>query len=297
MDIPWETSRGAAAAATWIFRGDETRRGRGRAVDSQRRRVAATPRPPRVEFVSTQVTPAWECFDGEGCRHVNVPLDLTNPATLDFQVDEAAAPAAAAGYTAMALDNFNLKNSWSACGAFRNGSWVQLYDADDPKSDPKYGEDVLDWIERAAPRFRAVGLLTIPNWSPADVDADTRRVAAAVDGFLCERGFAEWNPIPNTSSYDTPPPMTTAKRFAGQVAVARYLQLAGKAYRDPGGSQSRSRRRRGRDIPRLRRSYRRSPSGTSRSTSGARVPTTASIPQGFRRILPAMCVSSWQPRR
>jgi len=39
-----KTSRGGAAAAAWIFRGDETRRRRGRDAKSPRRRVAATPR-------------------------------------------------------------------------------------------------------------------------------------------------------------------------------------------------------------------------------------------------------------
>ena len=38
------TGRGAAAAATWIVRGDESRRRRGLDVDSPRRRVAAPPR-------------------------------------------------------------------------------------------------------------------------------------------------------------------------------------------------------------------------------------------------------------
>ena len=39
--------RGDAAAATWTFRGDGSRRGRGRDVDSPRRRVATRPRPRR----------------------------------------------------------------------------------------------------------------------------------------------------------------------------------------------------------------------------------------------------------
>ena len=40
-DTP-QTSRGDAVAATWIFRGDESQRRRGRDVDLPRRRVAAT---------------------------------------------------------------------------------------------------------------------------------------------------------------------------------------------------------------------------------------------------------------
>ena len=48
-----ETSRGDAAAATWIFHGDESRRRRGRDVDIPWRRVAATPRPQRGYSVET----------------------------------------------------------------------------------------------------------------------------------------------------------------------------------------------------------------------------------------------------
>ena len=51
-DLP-KMGRGDAAAATWIFSGDESRRRRGRDVDIQRRRVAATPRPRRGYSVET----------------------------------------------------------------------------------------------------------------------------------------------------------------------------------------------------------------------------------------------------
>ena len=59
------TGRGDAAAATWIFRGDESRRCRGRHVDSPRRRVAATPRPRRG-------------YSAETSRDVRVPTPQTN---------------------------------------------------------------------------------------------------------------------------------------------------------------------------------------------------------------------------
>ena len=45
-DIPL-VNRDAAAAATRIVRGDESRRGRGRDADSPRRRIATPPRPRR----------------------------------------------------------------------------------------------------------------------------------------------------------------------------------------------------------------------------------------------------------
>ena len=45
--IDSRTGRGDAAAAMWMFHGGESRRRRGRDVDSPRRRIAATPRPRR----------------------------------------------------------------------------------------------------------------------------------------------------------------------------------------------------------------------------------------------------------
>ena len=72
---------------------------------------------------------------------MSVPLDLTNPGTLDFQMQEGILPAAAEGYNAIAFDNYAITNQWSACGSYSgpNDSWVQLYgkNGTDPKTDPQ----------------------------------------------------------------------------------------------------------------------------------------------------------------
>lgn len=92
-------------------------------------------------------TPAWECFAGEGCSHANVPLDLSNSKTLDYQMQAGFLPARGRGYNAIAFDNFALTNDWGACGAFKGGStgsaWVQLYSpapghTAPPRIDPAY---------------------------------------------------------------------------------------------------------------------------------------------------------------
>ena len=96
--------------------------------------------PDLVLYQCDKVTPCWECFSGEGCRHDSVPLDLTNPKTLEYmslqsfchkylqcasiwgafydvvvarsryQMSSAVLPAAKAGYNAIALDNYGLTN-------------------------------------------------------------------------------------------------------------------------------------------------------------------------------------------
>ena len=190
--------------------------------------------PDLVLYRCDKKTPAWECFAGETCSHVSTPLDLTNPKTLEYQMEAGVLPALKVGYNAIALDNYNLKNDWGACGSFSgpNGAWKQLYDAADPKSDVQYGKDVLDWTERAVRRIHEeTGMLVIPNYSDMDIgDPQVLEVTNITDGILAESGFTMWNPIPNTTSMYHLPPMTNPEKFEKQVAFVRNLQRHGKGF-------------------------------------------------------------------
>jgi hypothetical protein len=189
--------------------------------------------PALVLYQCDRQTPAWECFAGEGCVHHYVPLDLTNPATLDYQMTAGVQPAAKAGFNAIALDNYDLRNSWGGCGAFKGpgGAWVQLYDNEHPKADPKYEADVLNWTRRAVARIHAeAGMLVIPNFSDMSFSAGTLAVANATDGLLAEAGFTMWDPVPNTTSMTTLPPKTTPGKFEAQVQFVRNLQRHGKGF-------------------------------------------------------------------
>ena len=226
--------------------------------------------PELVLYQCDKVTPAWECFSGEGCRHESVPLDLTNPKTLDYQISAAVKPAATEGYNAIALDNYGLSNQWKACGSFSgsNGTWVQKYSAADPRKDPQYTKDVLDWTRRAVDAIHAVGLLVIPNFSESEMTDAVLSVVNLTDGILAEGGFASWNPVctlyrlrvvrcslpcrtaaclralaavlsgsrasvaqrPNTSSFSSPPPKTTPEKFEAQIKFVRHGQSLGKGY-------------------------------------------------------------------
>lgn len=101
-------------------------------------------------------------------------------------------PAAAAGYSAIALDNYGLVNSWKACGSYSgpNGTWKQLYGSGgvDPAQDPKYEADIIEWTERAVERIHNdTGLLVIPNFSEHSLANDgVLKVANLTDGFLAE---------------------------------------------------------------------------------------------------------------
>ena len=81
-----ETSRGGAAAATWIFRGDESRRRRGHDVEIPWRRVAAAPTrtvgPTTTRLVTQVISPADSVDtipDGTTYEnYVNSPNGVTN---------------------------------------------------------------------------------------------------------------------------------------------------------------------------------------------------------------------------
>ena len=186
--------------------------------------------PELVLYRADRTTPAWECFQGEGCAHVSVPLDLTNPQTLAYQVANAVVPAAAARYNAIALDNFDLHNTWNASGAFKgaNGGWIKLYTS---TTDAQYTADVLNWTQRAVAAIHAEGLLVIPNFDDEDLaDPAVIRISELVDGVLREGGFTSWNPVPNSSHARTPPLKTTPEAFAAHVAFVRRLQRNGKGF-------------------------------------------------------------------
>ena len=77
--------------------------------------------PDWVLYQCDQTTPAYEFGDP------NVPLDITDPAVVDWQVQSYGVTAAAAGDDMIAADNFTLSNDYKACGVFQNNVWKQLY--------------------------------------------------------------------------------------------------------------------------------------------------------------------------
>lgn len=122
---------------------------------------------------------------------MSVPLDLSNPETLEYQMEVAVLPAAQDGYNAIALDNYGLANTWKACGSFKgpNGTWVQMYGNGGvaPEDDPQYTADVLNWTARAVDQIHGAGLLVIPNFSDLNLeDEGVLTMSNLTDGILSE---------------------------------------------------------------------------------------------------------------
>ena len=125
----------------------------------------------------------------------NGPLDISNPEVIAWQ-QKFVRQAAAAGYDAMACDNFQLDNSFHACGVYRNKKWVQLYNGNG--QDPKFNADVITWLgnfTRAAHTVQSKQgrpMMVIPNSGGILPRAAFGPSYENLDGVLDEEGFTDW---------------------------------------------------------------------------------------------------------
>ena len=109
----------------------------------------------------------------------NVPLDISNPEVVQWQLRNLSVPAAQQGYDAMALDNYALENSGQGCGVWRGSTWVPLFSGA-LEGDPRFQAAALGWIQAfrrgigisaglpsTPPRVNpAAPLLMVINFSP-----------------------------------------------------------------------------------------------------------------------------------
>src|SRR5947209_286749 len=96
--------------------------------------------PDWVLYRCDRVTPAYEF------GNPNMPFDFSNPALVDWQVQNFALPASQNGYSGVTADNLNLENIFGACGTYQNGKWVRRYTG--KFDDPVWQADVVNWITR-----------------------------------------------------------------------------------------------------------------------------------------------------
>jgi len=73
----------------------------------------------------------------------NVPLDISNPAVVRWQMSTYAPGMENAGYDALAEDLVSLNNSTGGCGVFVNGVWTQRFTGQ--KVDSAWSSAVLAW--------------------------------------------------------------------------------------------------------------------------------------------------------
>lgn len=156
--------------------------------------------------------PTTEIAYVPGIGYPDVPLDIHNPAVIDYQVRQSLAPYLIAnGYKAAALDQINFNNILVggnpelgqtiikgnyACGIYENGTFVRRYTS---RTDTAYAVDMLNWISTARSIFN-----TDPVISPYHLEifvnhtvqsmSDPNEIAllSYVDMELDETGFADY---------------------------------------------------------------------------------------------------------
>lgn len=84
----------------------------------------------------------------------NVPLDITNPAVLQFMLDTWIYPALNHGYDGIAFDNVNLTNTLSdgRCGIWKtdshgNKQWTYIYGDENSIKGPGYINSIINWAK------------------------------------------------------------------------------------------------------------------------------------------------------
>lgn len=155
-----------------------------------------TNHPDWVMYRCDQHTPAYKN------NEPNVPLDISNPAVRDWQLQNFVLPASQEGYTAIAWDNLD-PNWHGACGHYQNGQWVQLYSG--ATDDPNWRRDVLNWLafQKQQLHMLQIPMLSIPNvdfegWSAQGLPV-LEQITDNADQILEEQGFIGANRILGTT--------------------------------------------------------------------------------------------------
>ena len=153
----------------------------------------------------------------------NVPLDISNPAVVAYQMGLVVPYMTANGYTSLTVDTLSLQNAPGGCGVWtnRHTKWVQKFTGE--KADPQWTATVMYWM--AYVQWYLHGLspqLPVLVNSPGYItqgDPDEEALISRLDGFQDEGGFTGFgNHLANESS------------FRNRVWWAEYIQSLGKAY-------------------------------------------------------------------
>ncbi|GAC1407342.1 MAG: hypothetical protein NVSMB64_14170 [Candidatus Velthaea sp.] len=141
-----------------------------------------------------------------GAYGTNAPIDIHNPAAIDFMVRSLIVPQAkAAGYNALALDQVVFSNLMGGnagagsygCGVYQNGSFVRRYAS---KSDSQWAVDTVNWVRTAKNIVTADGdnLKIVINHPAGGVgNALEQQLLASTDAALNENGFSYYGGYKN----------------------------------------------------------------------------------------------------
>jgi len=152
----------------------------------------------------------------------NVPLDISNPAVVRWQMATYAPGMENANYDGLAEDLVSLNNATGGCGVYVNGQWTQRFTGE--KVDPAWSKAVLAWHAYAynylhgLSRPLLVAVNNVPESQPIG-DADEQQLIKHVDIIDDESSFTNYG-----TGY-------ASSQKVGQIlAWMKYVQNQGVAY-------------------------------------------------------------------
>ncbi|MGZ3665768.1 MAG: putative glycoside hydrolase [Ktedonobacterales bacterium] len=178
--------------------------------------------PDWIEYQCDRRTIAYEFGDP------NPPLDITNPAVLNYMWSTYLAPRLQAGYAGIMFDNLSLNNSghWTGrrCGHFTpTGAWVQQFAG--TSNDPAYRQAVLTWAKTMHERLHAA----FPNATMSgnfsfdpSYAADSYTLYQYLDIVVDEKGFT--NEGESGNNY------LTGDDWKAKMQALQYLASVGKGW-------------------------------------------------------------------
>ena len=172
-----------------------------------------------VLYKCDRQTPAWV-----GGLPANVPLDISNPQVVAYQMATIGPYMASNGYTSLAADVLSLNNGQGGCGVWKHNHtvWVQRFSGQ--KIDAKWAAGAQYWAAYAQwymhgmpvpmPFVANAGLGGVTQGDPA-----YEQLVSHLDGFQDEAGFTSFGNH-----------MIDDADFRAKIWWAQYIQAQGKAF-------------------------------------------------------------------
>ena len=174
--------------------------------------------PDWVLYKCDQRTPAWV-----GGLPDNVPLDISNPQVVQYQMALVSPYMMANGYNSFAADVMSLTNGQGGCGVWTHNHTVWVKKFSGQQVDPKWAAATQYWAAYAQWYLHSLPLpipflANAPNWAPPG-DQAQKELISHLDGFQDEGGFTAFgNHLINDAG------------FRLKIWWAQYIQAQGKAF-------------------------------------------------------------------
>jgi Hypothetical glycosyl hydrolase family 15 len=123
----------------------------------------------------------------------NVPLDVTNPRVVRYQLSQVG-QLFAKGANGVDFDVFGFTNISGACGVYERGVWKPLGYPPTGQDNARLDDDALHWLRTMsrAIRWRFPGKTISLNLNLVDAGARLREIAPYVDMIFDESGFTSY---------------------------------------------------------------------------------------------------------